>query len=48
MHNTNPTEKVWFRERNEKDNIEIKKYGEIPKFDFDPKSHFEIGEKLKM
>ena len=34
--------------KNEKDNIEIKKSGEIPKFDFDPKSHFEIGEKLKM
>ena len=34
--------------KSEKDNIEIKKSGEIPKFDFDPKSHFEIGEKLKM
>ena len=34
--------------KSEKDNIEIKKSGDIPKFDFDPKSHFEIGEKLKM
>ena len=32
----------------EKSNKEIKKYGEIKKFDFNPKSHYEIGENLKM
>ena len=34
--------------KDENDNIEIKKTGEIPKFDFNPKSHYEIGEKLNM
>ncbi len=34
--------------KDESDNIEIKKSGQIPKFDFQPKSHFEIGEKLGM
>ncbi len=33
---------------NENDNIEIIKSGKIPKFDFNPKSHYEIGEKLNM
>jgi seryl-tRNA synthetase len=28
------------------DNVEIKKVGEIPKFDFEPLPHWEIGEKL--
>ena len=32
----------------ENDNIEIKKSGQIPSFDFSPKSHFELGEKLGM
>ena len=32
----------------EKDNIEISKSGKIPKFDFTPKSHHELGEHLKM
>ncbi len=32
----------------EKDNVEVKKYGKIPKFDFKPKSHYELGEKLGM
>lgn len=32
----------------EKDNVEIEKWGELPKFDFAPKQHFEIGEQLKM
>ncbi len=32
----------------EKSNKEIKKYGEIKIFDFNPKSHYEIGENLKM
>ena len=32
----------------ENDNVEIMKSGQIPKFDFDPKSHYEIGENLKM
>ena len=32
----------------EKDNIEISKTGQIPNFDFKPKSHYELGEKLGM
>ena len=32
----------------DKSNKEIKKYGKIKKFDFNPKSHYEIGENLKM
>lgn len=31
---------------NEKSNIEIQKWGEIPQFNFKPKSHYEIGENL--
>ena len=34
--------------KNENDNIEIEKKGEILKFDFNPKSHFELGENLNM
>ena len=34
--------------KNENDNIEIEKKGEIFKFDFKPKSHIELGEKLNM
>ena len=34
--------------KNENDNIEIKKSGKLPKFDFIPKSHYELGEKLGM
>ena len=34
--------------KDENDNIEIEKIGEIPKFDFKPKSHIELGEKLNM
>ena len=34
--------------KDENDNIEIEKKGEIPKFDFKPKSHIELGEKLNM
>ena len=30
------------------DNVEIKKWGELPKFDFEPKSHIEIMTKLGM
>ena len=30
----------------EDDNVEVKKWGEPPKFDFEPKPHWEIGEKL--
>jgi len=33
---------------NENDNIEIKKSGKIPKFEFNPKSHHELGENLGM
>ena len=32
----------------ENDNIEISKSGEITKFDFKPKSHYELGENLQM
>ncbi|MBM3557850.1 MAG: serine--tRNA ligase, partial [Alphaproteobacteria bacterium] len=32
--------------RDEKDNKELRRWGEAPKFDFAPKQHFEIGEKL--
>ena len=32
----------------ENDNIEIEKFGEPKKFDFTPKSHEDLGEKLKM
>ena len=28
----------------ENDNVELKKVGELPKFDFKPKEHFELGE----
>ena len=34
--------------KDESDNIEVIKAGEIPKFDFNPKSHYEIGEGLDM
>ncbi|MBD1164779.1 serine--tRNA ligase [Pelagibacterales bacterium SAG-MED13] len=33
---------------NENDNIEINKSGLIPKFDFTPKSHYDLGENLGM
>ena len=32
--------------KSEHDNVEIKRWGEQPKFDFEPKSHWEIGEAL--
>ena len=32
--------------RGEDDNVEVKKWGEIPQFDFEPKPHWEIGENL--
>ena len=34
--------------KDENDNVEISKSGKIPKFDFTPKSHYELGENLKM
>ena len=34
--------------KDENDNVEISKSGKIPNFDFKPKSHYELGEKLKM
>ena len=30
----------------EEDNVEIRKWGDIPSFDFEPKQHFDIGEGL--
>jgi seryl-tRNA synthetase len=32
--------------KGEHDNKEIKKWGEVPKFDFEPKNHLELGEEL--
>lgn len=32
--------------KDESENVEVKKWGEIPKFDFPIKSHFELGEAL--
>jgi len=32
--------------KDDSDNIEVKKWGNIPQFTFDPKPHWEIGEKL--
>ena len=32
--------------KDESDNIEVKRFGEIPTFDFKPKPHWEIGENL--
>ena len=34
--------------KNENDNVEINKSGKITKFDFNPKSHYELGENLGM
>ena len=34
--------------KDENDNIEIIKSGKIPNFDFKPKSHYELGENLRM
>ena len=34
--------------KDENDNVEISKSGKIPKFDFKPKSHYELGETLGM
>jgi seryl-tRNA synthetase len=34
--------------KNENDNVEISKNVEIPNFNFKPKSHYELGENLKM
>ena len=34
--------------KDENDNIEINKKGILPEFNFDPKSHYELGENLKM
>ena len=34
--------------KDDNDNVEISKSGKIPKFDFNPKSHYELGEKLNM
>lgn len=32
--------------RDSSDNVEIKRWGEIPKFDFEPKPHWDLGEEL--
>jgi len=30
------------------DNVEVRRWGEIPKFDFEPKPHWDIGEELRI
>lgn len=32
--------------KSEEDNLEIRKWGDIPSFDFEPKQHFDLGEDL--
>jgi len=32
--------------KDENDNVEVRRWGEPPKFDFEPKPHWELGEKL--
>ena len=34
--------------KDEKDNVEVLKSGKITEFDFEPKSHYELGENLRM
>lgn len=34
--------------KDESENVELKKWGDIQKFDFDPKAHFELGESLNL
>ena len=34
--------------KDENDNVQISKSGEIPEFDFEPKTHYDLGEKLAM
>lgn len=34
------------RGKGEDENVEVRKWGEIPEFDFEPKSHLELGETL--
>ncbi len=34
--------------KDENDNVEVLKTGKVPEFDFKPKSHYELGEKLGM
>ena len=34
--------------KDENDNIEVLKSGKLPEFDFKPKSHYQLGEDLKM
>jgi seryl-tRNA synthetase len=34
--------------RDENDNVEIRRWGEIPKFDFEPKDHVELAETLDL
>ena len=36
------------RGKDENDNVEVSKSGKLPNFDFSPKSHYELGEKLDM
>lgn len=40
-----PAEKVPFG-KTDKDNVEVRKWGKVPSFDFEPKDHVELGRKL--
>ncbi len=34
--------------KDDTDNVEIRRWGEVPKFDFEPQAHWDIGAKLKI
>ena len=34
--------------KDENENVEVRKWGEIPKFDFAPKAHWQLGESLDL
>jgi seryl-tRNA synthetase len=42
----NPPDEKAPKGKGEEENVELRKWGEIPQFDFEPKSHLEIGEAL--
>lgn len=44
----NPPSPLSPKGKSDKDNIEVRKWGEIPKFDFTPKDHLEIGMTLRI
>ena len=44
----NPPSNLAPKGKSDKDNIEVRKWGVVPKFDFKPKDHLEIGTNLKI